>query len=483
MLEQIDLSKKMNEKEYNETVSHLEIRLAQLQRKCREQNIPVMIFMEGLEAAGKGTMINRLIRCLDPRGFQVFAMGNEKKADKKYPYFHRFLTKIPARGRIHIFDSSWYQGIRSGQAAEDQVNAVEKMLTEDGMVLCKFFLLISEKEQKNRLEKIRGNKETAWKVSDRAWKEKDQYKEILQAYDTILHDTDRANAPWIIVESMDRRFAVCKIMKELVDRMEMALLEKSQKVFKEAEEEADPMRNSILQGVDLTKSLTPEEYKSKKKKLQKKLAVLQNECYRLKVPVVLAFEGWDAGGKGGAIKRLTQAMDPRGYEVVPVSAPNDLEKSHHYLWRFCNKFPEDGKITIFDRTWYGRVLVERIEGFAREDEWKRAYAEINHMERQLTEHGAVLLKFWMHIDKEEQAVRFEQRQEIPEKQWKITDEDWRNREKWDQYEVAVDEMIVRTSTEQAPWHIIEGNSKLYARIRVMEVVVEALEKKISLLQK
>lgn len=163
------------------------------------------------------------------------------------------------------------------------MNAVEKMLTEDGMVLCKFFLLISEKEQKNRLEKIRENKETAWKVSDRAWKEKDQYKEILQAYDTILHDTDRANAPWIIVESMDRRFAVCKIMKELVDRMEMALLEKSQKVFKEAEEGADPMRNSILQGVDLTKSLTPEEYKSKKKKLQKKLAVLQNECYRLKV--------------------------------------------------------------------------------------------------------------------------------------------------------------------------------------------------------
>jgi|GEM_PF-50821 len=351
-----------------------------------------------------------------------------------------------------------------------------------------FQSIIKRQEEKidkvrSKFGKIRENKETAWKVSDRAWKEKDQYKEILQAYDTILHDTDRANAPWIIVESMDRRFAVCKIMKELVDRMEMALLEKSQKVFKEAEEEADPMRNSILQGVDLTKSLTPEEYKSKKKKLQKKLAVLQNECYRLKVPVVLAFEGWDAGGKGGAIKRLTQAMDPRGYEVVPVSAPNDLEKSHHYLWRFWNKFPEDGKTTIFDRTWYGRVLVERIEGFAREDEWKRAYAEINHMERQLTEHGAVLLKFWMHIDKEEQAVRFEQRQEIPEKQWKITDEDWRNREKWDQYEVAVDEMIVRTSTEQAPWHIIEGNSKLYARIRVMEVVVEALEKKISLLQK
>ena len=478
MLEQIDLSKKMGEKEYNETVAHLEIRLAQLQRKCREQNIPVMIFMEGLEAAGKGTMINRLIRCLDPRGFQVFAMGNEKKEDKKYPYFHRFLTKIPSKGRIHIFDSSWYQGIRSGQVAVDQVNAVEKMLTEDGMVLCKFFLLISEKEQKNRLEKIRANKETAWKISDKTWKEKDQYKGVLQTYDTTLHDTDRANAPWIIVESMDRRFAVCKIMKELVDRLETALLEQSQKVFKEVEEQADPMRNSILQGVNLTKSLTPDEYKSKKKKLQKKLASLQNECYRQKIPVVLAFEGWDAGGKGGAIKRLTQAMDPRGYEVVPVSAPNDLEKSHHYLWRFWNKFPEDGKITIFDRTWYGRVLVERIEGFAREDEWKRAYAEINHMERQLAEHGTVLLKFWMHIDKEEQAARFEQRQEIPEKQWKITDEDWRNRGKWDEYVKAVDEMILRTSTTCAPWTIVEANSKYYARIKILETVVRALKERV-----
>ena len=192
--------------------------------------------------------------------------------------------------------------------------------------------------------------------------------------------------------------------------------------------------------------------------------------------MVLAFEGWDAGGKGGAIKRLTQAMDPRGYEVVPVSAPNDLEKSQHYQWRFWNKFPEDGKITIFDRTWYGRVLVERIEGFAREDEWKRAYAEINHMERQLTEHGAVLLKFWMHIDKEEQAVRFEQRQEIPEKQWKITDEDWRNRDKWDQYEEAVNEMLRKTSTEYAPWHILESVDKKYARIKALKIVIAELEK-------
>ncbi len=286
-----------------------------------------------------------------------------KKQIKNIRIFHRFFNKDSGQRTDPYFDSSWYQGIRSGQAAEDQVNAVEKMLTEDGMVLCKFFLLISEKTTKTDWKRSGKTKKQPGKCRTGHGKKRTNIKEILQAYDTILHDTDRANAPWIIVESMDRRFAVCKIMKELVDRMEMALLEKSQKVFKEAEEGQILCvilycREWILQRVLRRKNI-----RVKKKKLQKKLAVLQNECYRLKVPVVLAFEGWDAGGKGGAIKRLTQAMDPRGYEVVPVSAPNDLEKSHHYLWRFWNKFPEDGKITIFDRTWYGRVLVERIEGF------------------------------------------------------------------------------------------------------------------------
>ena len=235
------------------------------------------------------------------------------------------------------------------------------------------------------------------------------------------------------------------------------------------------MQNGVLQRIDLTLDITPEEYKERKKKLQKKLALLHNQMYLKRVPVILAFEGWDAGGKGGAIKRITQSIDPRGYEVVPVSAPNDLEKSHHYLWKFWQKFPKDGHMAIFDRTWYGRVLVERIEGFATEQEWKRAYSEINNMEAHLTRSGAVVLKFWMHIDKDEQERRFKQRQETPEKQWKITDEDWRNRARWDDYERAVDEMVLRTSTKNAPWYIIEANSKLYARIKVMEIVVEALE--------
>ena len=214
-------------------------------------------------------------------------------------------------------------------------------------------------------------------------------------------------------------------------------------------------------------------------KVQKKLEKLHGELYRYRIPVVLGFEGWDAGGKGGAIKRLTQRMDPRGYVVHPTASPNDIERAHHYLWRFWTDMPKAGHVTIFDRTWYGRVMVERIEGFCTRQEWQRAYREINDMEKDLTEAGAVVLKFWMQIDKEEQARRFQARQENPEKQWKITDEDWRNREKWDQYEEAVNEMLIRTSSPYAPWIVVEGNCKYYARIKVLETVVEAVEKKLE----
>ena len=203
---------------------------------------------------------------------------------------------------------------------------------------------------------------------------------------------------------------------------------------------------------------------------------LHGELYRKRIPVVLCFEGWEAAGKGGASKRLTECMDPRGYVVHPTAAPDETEKAHHYLWRFWRSMPKDGHIAIFDRTWYGRVLVERIEGFCTEAEWKRAYQEINNMEKNLADHGVVILKFWMQIDKEEQKRRFERRQEDPEKQWKITEEDWRNREKWDQYETAVNEMLLRTSTDDAPWIVVEGNDKYYARIKVLETVVNVLEK-------
>ena len=341
----------------------------------------------------------------------------------------------------------------------------------------------TKKEQKKRLNYLAGSEDTSWRVKKKDWKNNENYDKCFSQFDTMLVQTDTANAPWTIVEAMDKKFAVDKILTTIVNRLEQAVEKNQKKGNPETDSKSEDtdayLQNSVLKGVDLTLSLTPEEYKKKKKDLQKRMEKLHNQMYLQRVPVVLAFEGWDAGGKGGAIKRITQCMDARGYEVVPIASPNDIEKAHHYLWRFWNHFPKDGHMAIFDRTWYGRVLVERVEGFATEEEWKRAYQEINDMEAHLVKSGTIVLKFWMHIDKDEQEKRFKQRMETPEKQWKITDEDWRNRDKWDDYEKAVDEMMLRTSTTEAPWYIIEANSKLYARIKVLEIVVEALEKRLE----
>jgi polyphosphate:AMP phosphotransferase len=482
MLDKINMKKEADKENYDVRMAHLEIRMGELQRECKELNIPIMIVFEGFEASGKGTMINRMIRPLDPRGFKVYTMEKETEEDRMHPYLWRYSIKTPAKGRIHIFDHSWYQGFSSGKLSAEEIRQFEKQFTDDGMLLVKFFLAITKKEQKRRLEILEKDDSTKWRVDAGDWKKNKEYDTLLAAYDEMLIATDVSEAPWTVVEAMDKKYAACKILTTLVNRMEDAVEKKraaagdTKKALADTEHENDAdLQNGVLQRIDLSLDLTPEEYKKRKKQLQKKLALLHNQMYLQRVPVILAFEGWDAGGKGGAIKRITQSIDPRGYEVVPVSAPNDLEKSHHYLWKFWEKFPKDGHMAIFDRTWYGRVLVERIEGFATEEEWKRAYAEINNMEAHLAKSGAVILKFWMHIDKDEQERRFKQRQDTPEKQWKITEEDWRNRARWDDYELAVDEMVLRTSTKAAPWHIIEANSKLYARIKVMETVVNALE--------
>lgn len=488
MLGQIDVNKTMDKKTYDSKMERLEVRFGELQRECKEKKIPVMVVFEGLDASGKGTLINRMIQSLDPRGFKVFTLGREKEDEVMRPYFWRFFTKTAEGGRMHIFDQSWYKGFYEKDLSEKDVLDFEEMLTEDGTLIVKFFLMISKEEQKKRLDKLQKSSETSWRVTQKDKENNKNYEKCLKKYDRILVHTDTANAPWTVVEATDRLYATCKIVTTMVEKMEKAVREAKKAAKSPAEDKEQPapaaeietekFRNGVLQGIDLEQTLTREEYKRKKKELQKRLLVLHNKMYLKRVPVILAFEGWDAGGKGGAIKRLTQAMDPRGYEVVPVAAPNDIEKAHHYLWRFWEKIPKAGHMAIFDRTWYGRVLVERIEGFASEKEWSRAYSEINNMEEQFTNAGYIVLKFWMHIDKEEQEKRFHERENTPAKQWKITDEDWRNRAKWEEYEKAVDEMIVRTSTENAPWIVVEANSKYYARIKVLETVVAALEKRL-----
>ena len=502
MLEKIDLKKKLTKTEYGRRMEELMPKLGRLQRECQKWKIPVMIAFEGYGASGKGVQIGELIQGLDPRGFQVYAVKNETEEERMHPFLWRFWTKMPPKGRIAIYDSSWYRKVLidrfDGKTSEKEVEnsfrsirSFEEQLTADGMVMIKIFLAIDKKEQKKRLEKLLDSKETAWRVSEGDLKRNRHFQEYRAMNEEMLLRTDTAHAPWHIVEATDRRFATVKIYSIVVKTLEQKIREVARKKAEDAEgsgsvamTEEQPaedlvLKESVLSKADLSLSYTKEEYKEKLSKLQKKLEKLHGELYRYRIPVVLGFEGWDAGGKGGAIKRLTQRMDPRGYVVHPTASPNDIERAHHYLWRFWTDMPKAGHVTIFDRTWYGRVMVERIEGFCTRQEWQRAYREINDMEKDLTEADAVVLKFWMQIDKEEQARRFQARQENPEKQWKITDEDWRNREKWDQYEEAVNEMLIRTSSPYAPWIVVEGNCKYYARIKVLETVVEAVEKKLE----
>ena len=494
MLEKIDLSKKVDKKTYRRVMDEAEEKLGLLQRECKDAGIPVILVFEGMGAAGKGVQINRLIQALDPRGFDVYACDRPTEDEQMRPFLWRYWTKTPAKGRIAVFDRSWYRSVQvdrfDGLTPEDKLGdayqdilSFEKQLCDDGTVIMKFFLYIDKDEQKKRFKKLEGSKETSWRVTEEDWNRNKDFDRYLKMNEEMLEKTDTDYAPWVIIEAVDKDYAALKIASTVMDRLEYELEHRRQEDGKQAQRQESKTRerfkNGVLSGIDLSKSLTEEEYKTRLKKLQKRLAELHSELYRLRIPVVIGFEGWDAGGKGGAIKRLTSNLDPRGYRVNPTAAPNDIEKVHHYLWRFWNSVPKAGHIAIFDRTWYGRVMVERIEGFCSEAEWRRAYQEINEMESHMANAGAVVLKFWLHIDKDEQERRFRERQANPAKQWKITDEDWRNREKWDQYEEAVNEMLIRTSTTYAPWIVVEGNDKRYARVKVLQTVVDALEKKIK----
>lgn len=492
MLEKIDLSKKLDKKEYKKRMEELEPRIALLQRALKDKGVPVMIVFEGFGAAGKGTQINRLIQTLDPRGFTVYSTDAETKEEQLHPFLWRFWTKTPEEGRIAVFDRSWYRKLLVDRYEKktpkkeipviiEDINIFEKQLSDGGTLIIKFFLDISKHEQKKRFKALMANKVTKWRVTDADLDRNKHFDDYLKMADEMLVKTDSADAPWTIVEAEDDYYATIKILSKVAEVFEDRYKAECQAKLEEFDGKFDKadLNDSLLKKADLTRKLDRKEYDKRLSELQKKLRLLHSELYAKRIPVVLAFEGWDAGGKGGAIKRLTRALDPRGYTVNPTSSPNDIERAHHYLWRFWTKMPKDGHIAIFDRTWYGRVMVERVEGFCTTSDWQRAYKEMNQMESQLVHHGAVVLKFWLHIDKDEQAKRFKGRQENPEKNWKITDEDWRNREKWDLYEKAVDEMIVRTSTPNAPWIIVEGNNKYYARIKVLETVVEALEKKLK----
>lgn len=461
-------------------VKRLGERLSVLQQDIKKNDIPVIVLFEGWGAAGKGSFIGKIILNLDPRGSHTFNTTKPTEEEKRKPFMNRFWCDIPQNGEITFFDRGWY--FEYSKENNKQIKIFERQLRDNGYLVIKIFLHITKEEQKARLDKLLASKNTAWRVSKKDLKENKNYEKNFKKYDEMLEMTNTEYAPWNVVSSMNKTEAMHDILSIIVENIESRLKSKdSDRIGIRAESmQHELVDMPKLKDIDLAIcSMEEDEYRKTLKKLQKKLNKLSYKLYKKRIPLIICYEGWDAAGKGGNIKRVASSLDPRDYEVTPIAAPVSYEKNRHFLWRFQKKLPKTGHIVIFDRTWYGRVMVERLEGFCSENAWKRAYNEINEFEAELTDWGAVVVKFWLQIDKDEQLKRFNDRKNTPEKQWKITDEDWRNREKWDKYEVAVNQMIKYTSTKNAPWTIIESNSKYYARIKALETIIAAVEQRLD----
>ncbi len=468
-------------------------KLALQQQKIKEKKLPVLVMVEGWGAAGKGTLISYLIRDLDPRFFKVIPMKAPTSEEQRKPFLCRHMENIPESGQFVFLDSGWMEETvfarMDGELSKKEwkrrireINIFERQLADNGYLVLKIFVDVSGKEQKKRIDKLLSQKDTSWRVGQRDLEEQKHRKKYEETFSEFIHETNTASAPWHVIDGGAKGLMELQVCQLLTDGIETAI--KRQEQPAEIPENIYPLVDMPkLAQVPLDRTLSRELYEIELDLAQKKLRRLHNKIYRMGIPVVIAYEGWDAAGKGGNIKRLTSALDARGFVVHPIASPDVHEKNRHFLWRFNSKLPKTGHIAIFDRTWYGRVMVERLEGFCSDNDWQRAYNEINEFEKGLTDWGAVVVKFWIQIDKETQLARFTQRQNTPEKQWKITDEDWRNREKWDAYEGAVDEMIAKTSTEYAPWHIIQSNDKLYARIQAINIVIQAIQDKIAQLER
>ena len=485
MLKDFEKSKSEDKDVLTREIRELRAELIGQQQLIREKKLPVLVLIEGWAAAGKGSLVKELISEIDPRFYNVVSPAVIPENEARYPFLYPYASAIPENGKLIFLDSGWMESaVRkllrreiTREEYERRVRSViefERQLRDGGYLLLKIFLHIDRKEQFERLEALSGSADTEWRVSpDDLWQHR-EYKKFMKAYDAFMEATGEP-VPWHILDGKRKRTAVRDALKLLVGGISRAL-EEGRYVGEPFEEDFPLLDMPRLRDVDLSPTISDEEYKAELKRLQGRLSELHNVIYRKKIPVILCYEGWDAAGKGGNIRRVAYPLDPRGFDVHPIASPEPHELNRQFLWRFWTRLPRSGHICIFDRTWYGRVMVERLEGFCTEKDWKRAYNEINEFERQLTDWGAVLLKFWIQIDQDTQLARFTERQNTPEKQWKITEEDWRNREKWPQYEEAVDEMLQKTSTENAPWFIIESNDKHYARIKALKIIVSQLEK-------
>ena len=491
MFEAAKVGRTVSKQVFKEQRNELRTQLLEAQRELRENEVPVVVIVAGVEAAGKGEVVNRLNEWLDTRGVQTFAFWDFSDEERERPRWWRFWRTLPPRGEIAILFGGWYlapieQRFRghcddAGLDAElARIVDFERMLTQDGTLIVKFWFHLSEEDQKRRLKELSRDDRSRWKMLPKKSKFSEQYHLFEYVAERAIRQSDRGIAPWYLIEAEDKRYRDLTVGKTLLQAIRARL---KQPVATEPAPTADPLelpeapsaQITLLDQLDLSQRLARDQYKEQLKRYQREVNELAWSAYKQRRSTVLVFEGVDAGGKGGAIRRITTAIDARLYRTIPIAAPTDEEKARHYLWRFWRHLPRAGSMIIYDRSWYGRVLVERVEGFAGDAEWRRAYAEINEFEEQLVENGAILLKFWLHISPEEQLRRFQNREQTPYKQYKITDEDWRNREKWPEYKVAVNEMVARTSTEYAPWTLVEGDDKPFARIKVLRTLCTRLQ--------
>ncbi len=493
MFESAEIGHKLGKKEYKREVPALRAALLNAQYDLGElKRFPVLIIIGGVDGAGKGETVNLLNAWMDPRHIHTHAFGPPSDEEAVRPPMWRFWRAMPPRGKIGIFFGSWYtdpilrrvmdHSSDAGlQQHVDEIFRHEKMLADEGVLLIKLWFHLSPERQKQRLKALEKNPRTRWRVTKTDWRRFKNYEKFRQVSERVLRETSTATAPWIVIEGTDpnyRSIAAGRILLELmrnrITTEKARVREKSSRITTPAS--LPKLDNSgLLSGMNLKQRISQSRYEKQIEKLQGDLNLLSRDKRFAQRSTILLFEGMDAAGKGSAIRRITAALDARRYHIVPVAAPTEEERAQPYLWRFWRHMPRPGLVSIFDRSWYGRVLVERVEGFCSPADWTRGYSEINDFEEQMTRGNVVLIKFWLQISKEEQLRRFKQREASEFKRFKITDEDWRNRKKWGPYETAVCDMVDRTSTEIAPWTLVEAEDKLFARIKILKTIIARLE--------
>ena len=492
MFESAEIGHAIKKSEYQREEPQLRRALLGTQYRLLEKpEFPVIILVNGVDGAGKGETVNLFNEWMDPRHIQTHAFGASNEAERSHPDLWRFWNALPPKGRIGILFGSWYtdpvlQHVMGKQTeAQFQENLArirdhERMLVAEGALIVKLWFHLSKDAQKTRLKTLSSKKKTAWQVTKEDLQRFKHYDEFVRVCETALRETSTAEAPWDIIDGSNHEYRSLTAGRILLDAMERKLSDPAPKAPMVQPLPQPPIdQRNLLNVADYSRKLDRRTYERKIEKLQGELNLLTRDKKMREHSIVTVFEGMDAAGKGSTIRRMTSAMDARFYHVIPIAAPTDEERARPYLWRFWRHIPARGNAVIFDRSWYGRVLVERVEKFCSENDWMRAYHEINEFEEQLILGGAIVLKFWLAISQDEQLKRFKQRAETPYKQFKITDEDWRNRDKWPEYERAVANMIDRTSSAVAPWQLIASDDKLWSRVATLECMVHAIDRRLG----